>query len=71
MNGAILQNEWIGGIFSFSGYVAPEVMEPPAQGYDRKIDVFSYGVLLWEIFERKSVWDQRMLRNPVLLRQGT
>lgn len=52
------------------GYCAPEVIEPPIQGYDRKIDVFSYGVLLWEIYERKNIFDQRCLRNMTQLRQG-
>ncbi|ETO17980.1 LIM-type zinc finger-containing protein, partial [Reticulomyxa filosa] len=35
------------------GYMAPEVIEPPQpHGYDSKVDVFSYGVLLWEMFSR-------------------
>ena len=52
------------------GYMAPEVIEPPIQGYDRKVDIFSYGVLLWEIYERKGIFDQRCLRNMSQLRQG-
>merc|ERR1712129_518669 len=31
------------------GYVAPEVLDPPLNGYDSKVDVFSYAVILWEI----------------------
>ncbi|ETO05703.1 hypothetical protein RFI_31692 [Reticulomyxa filosa] len=35
------------------GYMAPEVIEPPQPyGYDSKVDVFSYGVLLWEMYSR-------------------
>ncbi|ETN97580.1 Protein kinase domain containing protein, partial [Reticulomyxa filosa] len=38
------------------GYMAPEVIEPPKpHGYDTKVDVFSYGVLLWEMFCRGKV----------------
>ncbi|ETO05993.1 hypothetical protein RFI_31404 [Reticulomyxa filosa] len=37
------------------GYMAPEVVEPPLpHGYDSKVDVFSYGVLLWEMYCRGS-----------------
>eukprot|EP01083_Nonionella_stella_P248122 859427_1 len=32
------------------GYVAPEVLDPPINGYDGKVDVFSYAVILWEIY---------------------
>ena len=31
------------------GYVAPEVLDPPINGYDSKVDVFSYAVILWDI----------------------
>jgi len=52
------------------GYCAPEVLEQPLQGYDRKVDVFSYGVLLWEILERGNVFDQRCLRHIDELKKG-
>eukprot|EP01083_Nonionella_stella_P038880 105706_1 len=52
------------------GYCAPEVIEPPPEGYDRRVDVFSYGVLLWEIYTRKNVFDQRCLSNINQLQQG-
>eukprot|EP01083_Nonionella_stella_P038881 105707_1 len=51
-------------------YCAPEVMDPPPEGYDRRVDVFSYGVLLWEIYTRKNVFDQRCLSNINQLQQG-
>jgi serine/threonine protein kinase len=42
----------------FSGtpsYLAPEVYQKKA--YDEKIDVFSFGTILWEIFERKVPYE--------------
>lgn len=32
-------------------YMAPEIFQK--KSYDRKVDVFAYGTLLWEIFARK------------------
>mgnify|MGYP001950233119 CR=1 FL=1 len=32
-------------------YMAPEIFQKRA--YDKKIDVFAFGTLLWEIFSRK------------------
>lgn len=39
------------------GYVAPEVLDPPIHGYDGKVDVFSFGVVLWEIIAHRSTED--------------
>ena len=44
------------------GYMAPEVIEPPLHGYDFKVYVFSYGVLLWEMLTRKSVFGEKTLK---------
>ncbi|MES1917784.1 MAG: hypothetical protein MHM6MM_009490, partial [Cercozoa sp. M6MM] len=35
-----------------SGWVAPEVFDPPDSGYDSKIDVFSFAVCVWEMLTR-------------------
>ncbi|ETO19514.1 LIM-type zinc finger-containing protein [Reticulomyxa filosa] len=44
------------------GYMAPEVIEPPRpHGYDSKVDVFSYGVLLWEMYCRGR--EENTLKN--------
>ena len=43
-------------------YTAPEVLNPPEGGgaaqYDGKIDVFSFGVLLWELFAAAKPYAQ-------------
>eukprot|EP00736_Rhodelphis_marinus_P010048 Rmarinus@m.169 len=35
-----------------SGWVAPEVLDPPLEGYTSAVDVFSFGVCCWEIVTR-------------------
>jgi serine/threonine protein kinase len=42
-------------------YMAPEVLNPPDDGavqYDAKIDVYSFGVLLWELFAASKPFAQ-------------
>jgi serine/threonine protein kinase len=36
-------------------YMAPEIFNKKA--YDKKVDVFAYGTLIWEIFQRKVPYD--------------
>ncbi len=42
-------------------YMAPEVLNPPEDGnvkYDAKVDVYSFGVLLWELFSAAKPFAQ-------------
>jgi serine/threonine protein kinase len=55
---AKLKDELSWGSGQFSGtpaYMAPELFE--RKGYDEKIDVFSFGTLMWEILARKIPFD--------------
>lgn len=36
-------------------YMAPEIFKQRA--YDKKVDVFAYGTMVWEIFARKVPYD--------------
>lgn len=52
------KNELSWGAGAFSGtpaYMAPELFMKKA--YDEKIDIFSFGTLMWEILVRKIPWD--------------
>jgi hypothetical protein len=50
-------------------YMAPEVLNPPDDGdvqYDAKIDVYSFGVLLWELFAATKPFAQlQALQIPI------
>lgn len=50
----------INGIVSFDGVVdgfrmAPEVLDN--KKYTEKADIYSYGILIWELYERKVPYD--------------
>ena len=59
------------------GYMAPELMIEynddgtiKFDGFDIKIDIFNFGVILWEIYERKNAFDQRCFRYKQNLLNG-
>jgi serine/threonine protein kinase len=39
-------------------WMAPEIIRTDGRDYDEKVDVFSFGVNLWELMTRRIPWDR-------------
>eukprot|EP01083_Nonionella_stella_P232663 820487_1 len=46
-----------------SGYDAPELFDPTVNGYDSKVDVFSYGIILWELYTSLKAIKGNLVEN--------
>ena len=62
------------GVIGTISWVAPEVIDPEVEGkriYTTKSDVYSYGIMLWELLTRRIPFDEfKNFEVPVKIMKG-
>lgn len=55
---ALRVSKEVGGTLKTWQWLAPEVISADSEGYDEKSDVFSFGIILWEIITLEIPYDE-------------